>query len=374
MTNQPAFSGNGDANPRWGQRGTAGATIASRLTFEHVSHDYGAGNAVDDVSLEIEPGEIVCLLGQSGCGKTTLLRIAAGIEHQTGGRVLLDGQEIAGPRLHMPPEKRRIGLMFQDYALFPHMNILDNVCFGLKDLKKADAQRIALNVLRRVGLEQYAKLYPHALSGGEQQRVALARAIVPRPGVLLMDEPFSGLDQRLRTSVREETLDLLQETRATCIIVTHDPDEALQIADRIALMKSGRIVQVGAPKQMYSKPATLFASRFFSGQTEVEARVKTGKVETPLGVFPAKGFSDNEVIVVAIRPHAVKLNRTAVGIGGRISNVKFRGEADLVSIAIEGLAEPMQAKAPASFKGRVGDEVGIKIDPRQLLMFGLNRR
>ena len=200
---------------RWGERGTAAATIAARLSFEQVSHSYGRIVAATDINLELAPGEIVCLLGPSGCGKTTLLRVAAGVERQNSGRVLLDGLEVSGPSGYVPPEKRGIGLMFQDFALFPHLTILENVAFGLSELDRSEAQREARSALQRVGLLDYAKAYPHILSGGEQQRVALARAIAPRPSVLLMDEPFSGLDQRLRDSVRDETLAVLKETRAS---------------------------------------------------------------------------------------------------------------------------------------------------------------
>ena len=260
---------------RWGQRGTAGAIIASRLAFEEVSHVYpGNVAALDKVSLAVEPGEIVCLLGPSGCGKTTLLRVAAGIERQTGGRVLVDDQELAGPSTFMPPEQRGIGLMFQDYALFPHMSLLANVTYGLRALSKADAEIAARRALSRVGLEDYAGEYPHLLSGGEQQRVALARAIAPRPPVLLMDEPFSNLDRRMRDDVRDETVAVLREARATTIVVTHDPEEAMRMADRIALMRAGRLVQVGRPEELYRHPVDLMTARFFSEINEVAGTVR----------------------------------------------------------------------------------------------------
>ncbi len=261
---------------RWGQRGTAGSAIPSRLTFDDVTHVYGTTEAVNGLSLDVSPGEIVALLGRSGCGKTTLLRVAAGIERQTGGHVLLDGRVMAGGNEFLPPEKRGIGLVFQDYALFPHMSVAENVAFGLKNLPKAEARAIALSALGRVGLARHADDYPHRLSGGEQQRAALARAIAPRPGVLLMDEPFSGLDRRLRDSVREETLAVLNESGATSLIVTHDPEEAMRMADRIALMHEGRLVQVGTPEDLFLRPQTLFAARFFSDINELDAVVRDG--------------------------------------------------------------------------------------------------
>ena len=197
----------------WGQRGTAAATIAARLTFENVSRHFSDLPAVHDLSLNIAPGEVVCLLGPSGCGKTTLLRMAAGIDRPTDGRILLNDKELSGPSAFVPPEQRNVGLMFQDFALFPHLTIQDNVAFGLKTLGPDEAKREAIAALDRVGLAQYADEFPHILSGGQQQRIALARAIAPRPSVLLMDEPFSGLDSRLRETMREETLAILHETR-----------------------------------------------------------------------------------------------------------------------------------------------------------------
>src|SRR5918912_181896 len=257
----------------WGQRGTTGASIPAELAFDRVSQDYGSVRALDGVSLAVRPGELVCLLGPSGCGKTTLLRVAAGVETPTQGRVLLDGQEVTGPKKFLPPEARGIGLMFQDYALFPHLSILENVTFGLRDLPARDAEVSARRALARVGMERYASDYPHVLSGGEQQRVALARSVAPRPGVLLMDEPFSNLDRRMRDAIRDETVAVLREIGATTVVVTHDPEEAMRIADRIVLMRSGRIVQAGDAETIYRAPADLLAARFFCDFNEVESEV-----------------------------------------------------------------------------------------------------
>ncbi len=198
----------------------AGASIPAELTFEGVGRDFGSRRALSNVSFSIAPAEVVCLLGASGCGKTTLLRIAAGIERPTQGRVLVDGQVIEAEDTHVPPERRSIGLVFQDYALFPHMTILENVMFGLNRLPKTEAIRVAMQGLDRLGLADLADSPPEKLSGGEQQRVALARAIAPRPRMLLMDEPFSNLDRRMRDVVRDDTVALLRETRVTTMIVT----------------------------------------------------------------------------------------------------------------------------------------------------------
>jgi iron(III) transport system ATP-binding protein len=235
---------------------------------------------------------VLCLLGPSGCGKSTLLRIAAGVERPSSGRILLDEQEVAGPNRFMPPEKRGVGLMFQDFALFPHLSILDNVAFGLKSLTRSEAKAEAHAALERVGLGHYAGEYPHILSGGEQQRVALARAIAPRPSVLLMDEPFSGLDPRLREKMREETLAILHETHATCIVVTHDAEEAMRMGDRVVLMRKGSVAQIGKALDLYRAPKDILAARTFSDLNELPARVEQGSAVTPLGRFSVGALPD----------------------------------------------------------------------------------
>src|SRR6478735_4727456 len=295
------------ATPRGAVRGKAAVTFAARLTFDDVSRRYGEGLALDHMSLDVEPGEVVCLLGPSGSGKTTLLRIAAGIERPTGGRVLINDQEVAGPARFVLPEKRNVGLMFQDFALFPHLSILDNVAFGLKALPREDARREALAALARVGLQRTANDYPHILSGGEQQRVALARAIVPRPAVMLMDEPFSGLDVQLRERMQEETLALLRETRATCLIVTHAPAEAIRLGDRIAVMRSGKLVQAGKAEDLYRNPADLFVARLFSEINEIPVRVQGGALRTPIGVFVVPELSEGEAATLCIRRRAIRV-------------------------------------------------------------------
>jgi iron(III) transport system ATP-binding protein len=354
---------------RWGRRGTAGAAIAARLSFEDVSHAYETVLAVDRVALDIEPAEFVCLLGQSGCGKTTLLKLAAGLEVPRSGRILINGQEMSGPRRFVPPEKRGVGLMFQDFALFPHLSIIRNVMFGLTTLPRADAEREALKALKRVGLEDFAGLYPHVLSGGEQQRVALARAIAPRPSVLLMDEPFSGLDSRLRDEVRDETLSVLRETRATCIIVTHDPEEAMRMADRIVLMRAGRLIQVGTAAELYHTPVDLAAARFFTELNEISGVVRGGRAVTPIGAFAPQAVVDGEEITVCIRPHGIRLLEAGTGVPGRLLSRRFLGEIELLEIAVEGLDDPLKARSRDMWPVPVGAEVGVGIDEAAVLMF-----
>lgn len=353
----------------WRHRNKASATIAARVSLEAVTHDFDGVPSLRGVDLTVEPGEIVSLLGESGCGKTTLLRVAAGLERPRTGRVLLNDREVAGPKVFRPPEKRGVGLMFQDFALFPQMTILANVMFGLRALSRAEGEREAMRVLERVGLDRYARDYPHVLSGGEQQRVALARAIAPRPSVLLMDEPFSGLDRRLRETIREETLTILRETRVTTILVTHDPEEAMELSDRIALMRKGRVVQIGLANELYRHPIDLQAARFFCNINEVEGRVESGSLVTPLGQFPAGELSDGTVAIAAVRPQGIAMVDRHDGIAARIIERHFLGEVDIIDILVDGLDEPITARIRGNGAAVTGTEVGIWVDPSDVLIF-----
>jgi iron(III) transport system ATP-binding protein len=349
--------------------GRAAATIAARLTFEGVERHYQSTRALCGFSLDIAPAEVVCLLGPSGCGKTTLLRVAAGIERPTAGRVLINDSEVAGPARFVPPERRNVGLMFQDFALFPHLSILANVAFGLKSLPKEDARREAMAALVRVGLERYAGDYPHILSGGEQQRVALARAIVPRPAVMLMDEPFSGLDVQLRERLQEETLTLLRETRATCLIVTHAPAEAIRLGDRIAVMRAGRLVQAGKAETLYRNPADLFVARLFSEINEIALKVEGGALRTPIGVFAVPGLDEGDAAILCIRRRAIRLGPVGQGLPGRVLHATFRGDLAVLEIAAQGFERPLLTLVREWEVPARGEEVSIAVDPESVLVF-----
>ena len=350
-------------------RGKAAVTFAARLTFEDVSRSFGDTIALDHVSLDVAPGEVLCLLGPSGCGKTTLLRIAAGVERPTGGRVLLDEQEVAGANRFVPPEKRNVGLMFQDYALFPHLTIRDNVAFGLRSLSRAEAKAEALAALQRVGLAHCAHEYPHILSGGEQQRVALARAIAPRPSVVFMDEPFSGLDLRLRESMREETLAILHETHATAIIVTHDAEEAMRMGDRVALLRKGRVVQTGSALDLYRAPKDILAARTFSDLNEIAARIEQGSAATPLGRFAADGLAEGADAIVCVRQRGVRLLEAGQGVPGRVRDARFLGDVALVEVAVQGLDAPLLARVRGADVPPEGAEIGVSVDRGAVLIF-----
>ncbi len=354
-----------------GQR--AAVAFAASLEFQNVERRYETTVAVRDVSMRIEPGEIICLLGPSGCGKTTLLRLASGIDKPTAGRILLNDREVAGSDRFVPPEKRNIGLMFQDFALFPHLTVLENVAFGLKGLPANIAAQEAFATLVRVGLDRYARDYPHILSGGQQQRVALARAIAPRPAVILMDEPFSGLDVYLREMLRAATRDLLKETRSTGVVVTHDPDEAMQLADRIAVMCAGRIVQFGVADHLYHHPADLFVARLFSEINEFPAVVRDGAVSMPFASFPAPDFADGDHVVLCIRRRAVRPMKPDAGppdgIHGRVLASQFQGDLAQLTIGVSGMDTPITSLVREALAPAVGEDVKLKVDPAGALIF-----
>ena len=334
------------------------------VSVEDVRMRFGAVRALDGVSLDVAGGEILCLVGPSGSGKSTLLRVIAGIERGHAGRVRLAGEDVAGPDVFVEPERRRVGMVFQDYALFPHLTVAANVAFGLPRRRGADAARSVAALLDRVGLARYASSYPHMLSGGERQRVALARALAPAPRVLLMDEPFSSLDARLRGRVRRETRALLGDTGTTTIIVTHDPAEAVALGDRVALMRDGRLEQCATPGELYARPATAFAARFFSDINEFTGTCRQGCIETPAGVFGAPALADGAPARVCIRPEHVRVAAGPTPMAGRVVSSEFRGEIDHVIVELgDG-----RGTVCMSVFGRAGlsagDDVFLEIDAR----------
>ena len=326
---------------------------------------YDGGPALRGITFTVAPGEVVCLLGPSGCGKTTLLRIASGIEVPTAGRVLINQLEVAGPDRFVAPEKRNVGLMFQDFALFPHLTILDNVAFGLSALPRQDAVRQALAMLARVGLQHYAEQYPHILSGGEQQRVALARALVPRPAVVLMDEPFSGLDVQLRDSMQEQTLELLRETRATAMIVTHNREEAMRLGDRVAVMRAGRLVQIGKAEELYRTPADLFVARLFSDINEIAYPVRGGRIRTPIGDLPVAGVADGDNAILCLRQRSIYLKPKGTGLYGRIVHARFLGDVAHLDVGIQGFDEPLKVRVLETVAPRQGYRSRGRDQPRE---------
>lgn len=266
------------------------------LVFRGISHRFGRVVAVDIVDLEAARGEITCLFGPSGCGKTTLLRLAAGLEPLQAGAVELDGDALAAPGRETPPEERPIGMVFQDYVLFPHMTIEKNIAFGLAGVKNAKA--IIAAQLEALQIGDLAARYPHELSGGQQQRVALARALAREPKALLLDEPFASIDAVLRRRLREDLRRILKEKNVAVVLVTHDPEEALALGDRIALMRAGRVVETATPEELFRAPRTPDGAQIFPGSQTIEGVIQNGGLATPIGVFDAHGLGDGPGVAV----------------------------------------------------------------------------
>ncbi len=350
------------------------------LEFQGVSHHYGGRiAALDDVSLAVEPGEVLCLLGPSGCGKTTLLRIAAGLEPLQSGVVRIAGQVVADGRRHVPPEHRGAGMLFQDYALFPHLTVLQNAAFGLAHLPSDVRRRRGLEALAQLGVADLADRHPHTLSGGQQQRAALARALAPRPTVMLLDEPFSGLDTRLREQVREDALRALKEHGAATLMVTHDPHEAMAMGDRIAVMRAGRIMQVGTPASLYVAPHSAFVAAFLGDVNRFVGTVERGTVATPLGRIDARGHAGGQVMEVMVRPEWVRLapatDRDGAQARGTVRRARLLGPNTLVEVELDGeTAEGRELRVlhhdSAAFIP--GQRVLVRLDVSRALAFSLD--
>ncbi|WP_413813870.1 ABC transporter ATP-binding protein [Mesorhizobium sp. Root552] len=331
--------------------------------FRRFSEEFTLG----PLDLAIEPQEIICLVGHSGCGKSSLLRLIAGLDRAERGSIRLDGVELAGPNTFVEPEERQIGFVFQDYALFPHLSVEENILFGLGRLPRPEAQKRVADMLALTGLSALGKRYPHMLSGGEQQRVALARALAPKPAVLLMDEPFSNLDRDLRDRIRQDTIDLLRKTGTTAVIVTHDPEEALSSGDRVVLMKSGLIVQAGTGRELHDRPVDRYAAEFFCSFNKVPATYRSGHLETALGRFPCRlDLADGSSAVAFIRPQAISPSRDRTAIAGSILRRSFRGEIEQIELAVPGNdgALIMRTTQPTE-----GDHISVVIDPSRVLAF-----
>ena len=337
------------------------------LVLDSLRHAYGRIEAVRDVSLSVGPGELVALLGPSGCGKSTVLRLAAGLEPLQAGRVDIDGQTVATPAGGLPPEQRSVGLMFQDFALFPHLSVIGNVAFGLTDRPRRERHVAAMALLERLGVADLAASYPHRLSGGEQQRVALARALAPKPKVMLLDEPFSDLDVVLRDQVRETSAAVLHESGTPTLMVTHDPEEAMLVADRVALMRDGRIVQEGPPDQLYREPVDAFCAASLGDVNRFEQAVQGGAVDTPLGRFAVSELADGEMAAVLVRPEALTLDG-GNGIPARVQAVHSLGRSARVELAI-GDGVGVRARVPWQALPETGAEVHIAVDAAMVFVF-----
>ncbi len=360
--------------------------MAERITIEDLTKVFpGGGEALHQVSLSVDPGTFLVLLGPSGSGKTTLLRTLAGIERITAGRISIGATTVADGRIHVPPDRRDASMVFQDYALWPHLTVRDNVAFALRRrrLTRVQARELAHAMLERVGLAALAARYPNELSGGEQQRVALARALVADTGLILCDEPLSNLDADLRERLRVEISSLVREVGATTVYITHDQAEAFAIADRVGVLERGRLVQIGTPEEIYTRPASLFVARFTGLSGEFAVRVRDsggGQVEVeptgPAGGRPFYARRPHGGLVTGtglllVRPTGVRICPSDDGshhLIGTVADVAFRGRGYDHAIDVPG-----QGRLTGVFSrartGR-GERVGLRFSPDGCHLFG----
>jgi iron(III) transport system ATP-binding protein len=334
------------------------------ICLHGVSKRFGTVSAVDDAQLCVEHGEFVALLGPSGCGKTTLLRLIAGFEQPDAGEVRLEGRLVAGAGAWKPPERRRVGMVFQDYALFPHLTVLQNVAFGLP--RRERASRLP-ELLELVGLGGYERRRPHELSGGQQQRVALARALAPRPAVVLLDEPWSNIDPILRQSMRDELAEILRKARVTIVLVTHDREEAFSLADRVALMLDGSIVQAGRPEDVYLNPSDRWSAAFAGAANFVRGRLAGGVVETPIGAFPAVNSNGAHDVDALIRPELLELEPDPAGIATVVGR-EFRGHDVFYRLRLSD-GTRLISQRPSTEVVPLGATVSVRPHPARVPVF-----
>ena len=342
---------------------------SSILELRAVSCAYEPGRpAVQEISFSAREGEILCLLGPSGCGKTTILRAIAGFEPVRSGQLFLSGQLVSSPDVTIPTENRRVGMVFQEYALFPHLRVQDNIAFGLRHLARSERAVRVQEMLRLTGLEGFERRYPHELSGGQQQRVALARALVQNPVVLLLDEPFSNLDPDMAGRMRQELHDLLRRTKTTTVLVTHDHDEAFAMADRIAVLNQGHLEQFDTPEMTYHMPATPFVADFVGQADFIPGTVSQGMVHTELGEFPDTiECKDGTAVVVMIRPDDIHLVPTK-GALARVLSRQFHGSENLYTVSLPS-GQIVHSSQGSTSIYQVGTTVEIRVLATHTVLF-----
>ena len=333
------------------------------IGLEGVTRRFGSVEAVKATSFCVDRGEVVALLGPSGCGKTTLLRLIAGFETPDAGRITVAGEHVAGAGCWVPPERRRVGMVFQDYALFPHLTVTENVAFGIP--RKQRSARVPM-LLALVDLCGLGGRYPHELSGGQQQRVALARALAPAPEAILLDEPWSNIDPHLRSELRDEVTAILRPLGVTVVLVTHDREEAFSLADRIALMRDGVIVQQATPEELYQDPASRWAAEFVGAANFVPGTVSNGLVRTSLGSFPANGASAAVDVDVLVRPELLELAPDPTGMAEVVGR-EFRGHDVFYRVLLDGVE--LVSQRPSNEVVPLGARVSIKVHNGRVPVF-----
>ncbi|WP_105031104.1 ABC transporter ATP-binding protein [Arthrobacter ruber] len=331
------------------------------LTLEGVTKRYGSARGVEGMDLVVPPGELLTLIGPSGCGKSTTLRLVAGLERPDAGTITVAGRVVADTRRFVEPERRRVGLVFQDHALFPHLTVGKNVEFGLHDLRSGERRSRAGELLDLVQLAHLADRYPHELSGGEQQRVALARALAPRPAVVLLDEPFSSLDESLRAQVRRDTVATLRETGTTGVLVTHDQTEALSVGTRVVVMNNGLIEQADSPEKVFEQPSTRFVASFMGDADFLPAHVHRALLTCEIGIVSTvPGWADSDADVdVVLRPHEVALSPSADATA-RVSAVEYHGAFVLHHVRLAS-GRTLRSWQPHDVRHPVGTPVTVTV-------------
>ena len=333
------------------------------ICLHGVSKSYGGVRAVHEARFCVERGEFVALLGPSGCGKTTLLRLIAGFEEPDAGEIRLHDATVAASGNWTPPERRRVGMVFQDYALFPHLTVAENVGFGLRRRERATRVPIVLALVDLCGL---GGRYPHELSGGQQQRVALARALAPGPELILLDEPWSNIDPHLRSSMRDELARILRAINVTVVLVTHDREEAFSLADRVALMRDGTVVQEGTPEQIYLEPATRWAAEFVGAGNFLPGRLADGIVATHVGRFAALNPNGATDVEVLIRPELLELEPDPAG-GAEVIGREFRGHDVFYRVLLDGVE--LVSQRPSNELVALGERVNVRPHASRVTVF-----
>uniref|UniRef100_A0A486XVX3 Ferric iron ABC transporter, ATP-binding protein n=1 Tax=Rheinheimera sp. BAL341 TaxID=1708203 RepID=A0A486XVX3_9GAMM len=341
------------------------------LDLQQVAVAYAGNTVVKDVSLSLAQGQIGCLVGPSGCGKTTLLRAIAGFEPVASGCIRLQRQLVSSDSVQLAPEQRQVGMVFQDFALFPHLNVADNISFGLQQHSKSDRAAKVKQLLQLVGLPELGQRYIHQLSGGQQQRVALARALAPQPKVLLLDEPFSSLDTELREGLAREIRQILQQLHITAVLVTHDQNEAFAMADMIGVMEFGRLQQWATPYEIYHKPANRFVADFIGrGVLLPGTMLDAQRVQTSLGTFTQRYGSDIRAgakVDVLIRPDDI-VHDDASGITAQVVEKAFRGSHIMYQLKLHS-GELVQCLALSHHNHAIGEQIGIRLDLDHLVLY-----
>ena len=344
------------------------------LDVKQLSHSFGEKEALTNLNFSIENNSIVSVLGPSGCGKTTLIRLIAGLEHIQKGEIILEKSLVANKHSNIPPEKRPISYVFQDFALFPHMTVLENVSFAAGS--KSNKKQLIDQVIHLAKVENFLEKYPHSLSGGEQQRVALARSIAVQPKLLLLDEPFSDLDINLKREIIDDTLHLINSLESSAIVVTHNAEEAMFLSDAILVMEKGKLIQIGTPHDIYFKPSNLYVASLFGETNIFQSKVEDNTCLTPLGRIKTSNLSNNQDVDVVVRPEAIKLNLEKSPLlnpnSGVVVDSKFLGNSAIIHMTVndeKNNKHHIHSRVMGNFLPPAASSVSVTLDEDHVFIF-----